>query len=90
MWRKASEISLDLLILSQNPKKSYGFCKTWESFCDTCEKRGEGDLNPRSLSGTGLAIQRLTGLGHPRIARAYEGDEDKGFRTVRSLRHAKC
>jgi hypothetical protein len=39
-------------------------------------ERGEGDLNPRALSSTGclpipirneIAIQRLAGLGHPRL-----------------------
>ena len=47
------------------------------------EERGEGDLNPRSLSGTGLAIQRLTGLGYPRSGGAYERIGDKGFRRAR-------
>jgi hypothetical protein len=40
------------------------------------EMREEGDLNPRALSSTGclplprwkaIAIQRLAGLGHPRL-----------------------
>jgi hypothetical protein len=29
-------------------------------------KRGEGDLNPRVLADNGLAIHRLTWLGHLR------------------------
>lgn len=30
------------------------------------EWRGEGDLNPRVLTDNGLAVHRLTGLGHLR------------------------
>ncbi len=65
-------------------KASSGISKTWDSVWEPCEKRGEGDLNPRSLSGTGLAIQRLTGLGHPRSVGAYESIGDKGFRLAYS------
>lgn len=33
------------------------------------EWRGEGDSNPRVLSDNGLAVHRLTGLGHLRSVR---------------------
>ena len=36
---------------------------------DIIEKKREGrDLNPRVLADIGLAIQRLAGLGHLRLA----------------------